>query len=126
MFTKDRHRTVDRRSAAAKDGAAPEPLFEAVEFLLGSSMGDATAKRELDSNTAIVLLGGWQAVQAKRRGLAQRADRIYLRKVRRCGRRVAEHLVTGKFRLEILSCLEANCRGVNFDAITRLRLSAGK
>src|SRR5258706_3914127 len=57
-FTKDKHRTVDDRPFGGGEGMVlkPEPLFEAVEFLLGSSRGDATAKRELDSNTAIVLL----------------------------------------------------------------------
>src|SRR5258708_37874386 len=58
LFTKDRHRTVDDRPFGGGEGMVlkPEPLFEAVEFLLGSPMGDATAKRELDSNTALVLL----------------------------------------------------------------------
>src|SRR5258707_10259291 len=58
VFTKDKHRTVDDRPFGGGEGMVlkPEPLFEAVEFLLDGSMGGAAAERELDSNTAIVLL----------------------------------------------------------------------
>src|SRR6267143_2322124 len=57
-FTKDKHRTVDDRPFGGGEGMVlkPEPLFEAVEFLLGTSRGDAAANREPDSDTAIVLL----------------------------------------------------------------------
>src|SRR5512138_3897192 len=57
-FTKDRHRTVDDRPFGGGEGMVlkPEPLFEAVESLLGHSIGDAAFQPALDSNTAIVLL----------------------------------------------------------------------
>src|SRR4029450_8391026 len=49
-FTKDKHRTVDDRPFGGGEGMVlkPEPLFEAVEFLLGNSMGQADAKPKLD------------------------------------------------------------------------------
>ena len=58
IFTKDRHRSVDDRPFGGGEGMVlkPEPLFEAVEALLGNSVGDAAAKREIDSSVAIVLL----------------------------------------------------------------------
>src|SRR5580698_3878974 len=42
-FTKDRHRTVDDRPFGGGEGMVlkPEPLFQAVEKLLGHSVGDA-------------------------------------------------------------------------------------
>src|SRR5271167_433224 len=57
-FTKDRHRTVDDRPFGGGEGMVlkPEPLFEAVEHLLGAPVGDAAEKRELDAGTAVVLL----------------------------------------------------------------------
>src|SRR5881394_1409235 len=57
-FTKDRHRTVDDRPFGGGEGMVlkPEPLFEAVEALLGHGVGDASAKRAADEKTAIVLL----------------------------------------------------------------------
>src|SRR5256885_277387 len=56
-FTKDRHRTVDDRPFGGGEGMVlkPEPLFEAVETLLGRSAGQAAADAR-DSQTAIVLL----------------------------------------------------------------------
>jgi tRNA (guanine37-N1)-methyltransferase len=99
VFTKDRHRTVDDRPFGGGEGMVlkPEPLFAAVEFLLGSSMGDRTAERELDSNTAIVLLsaGGKRFRQETARRYAQLERIVFI-----CGRyegvdeRVAEHLAT--------------------------------
>src|SRR6202030_3702546 len=58
VFTKDRHRTVDDRPFGGGEGMVlkPEPLFEAVEHLLGASVGDAEDKRGVDAETAIVLL----------------------------------------------------------------------
>src|ERR1700731_837169 len=59
VFTKDRHRTVDDRPFGGGAGMVlkPEPLFEAVEALLGRGVGDATAGRaELDAKAAVVLL----------------------------------------------------------------------
>jgi len=44
VFTKDRHRTVDDRPFGGGEGLVlkPEPLFEAVESLLGASVGEAS------------------------------------------------------------------------------------
>src|SRR6266571_1396899 len=57
-FTRDRHRTVDDRPFGGGEGMVlkPEPLFEAVESLLGHDVGDATKKNDVDSKTAIVLM----------------------------------------------------------------------
>src|ERR1700747_1857547 len=57
-FTKDRHRTVDDRPFGGGEGMVlkPEPLFEAVESLLGRGVGDAAAKSVLDPNNTIVPL----------------------------------------------------------------------
>src|SRR5215471_9475077 len=57
-FTKDRHRTVDDRPFGGGEGMVlkPEPLFEAVESLLGHSLGDATKAVSPDEKTAIVLM----------------------------------------------------------------------
>jgi len=57
-FTQDRHRTVDDRPFGGGEGMVlkPEPLFEAVESLLGSSVGDASKPRAADPKAAIVLM----------------------------------------------------------------------
>src|ERR1700757_2000418 len=57
-FTKDRHRTVDDRPFGGGEGMVmkPEPLFEAVESLLGQSVGDAAKQKTQDPETAIVLM----------------------------------------------------------------------
>src|SRR5215470_16401631 len=57
-FTKDRHRTVDDRPFGGGEGMVlkPEPLFEAVESLLGYGVGDAATRATVGPNTAIVLL----------------------------------------------------------------------
>ncbi len=57
-FTKDRHRTVDDRPFGGGEGMVlkPEPLFEAVESLLGHGVGDAARKTTRDPKTATVLL----------------------------------------------------------------------
>src|SRR2546428_12115021 len=58
VFTKDKHRTVDDRPFGGGEGMVlkPEPLFEAVGFLLGGSMGNGEGERGLDSEIAIGLL----------------------------------------------------------------------
>jgi tRNA (guanine37-N1)-methyltransferase len=99
MFTKDRHRTVDDRPFGGGEGMVlkPEPLFEAVEYLLGVPIGDATDKRELPGGTAIVLLSasGKRFDQEMARRFAALSRIILI-----CGRyegvdeRVAEHLAT--------------------------------
>jgi tRNA (guanine37-N1)-methyltransferase len=125
-FTKDKHRSVDDRPFGGGEGMVlkPEPLFEAVEFLLGSSMGDAAAKRELDSNTAIVLLsaGGTKFTQGTARRYAQLERILFI-----CGRyegvdeRVAEHLATEEVSIGdfVLSGGELPAALI-LDAVTRL------
>ncbi|HJZ51265.1 MAG TPA: hypothetical protein VJ228_03645, partial [Candidatus Acidoferrales bacterium] len=56
-FTHDRHRTVDDRPFGGGEGMVmkPEPLFEAVESLVGAR-GDATVQNTAQKDTAIVLL----------------------------------------------------------------------
>src|ERR1700675_3441194 len=58
VFTKDRHRTVDDRPFGGGEGMVlkPEPLFEAVESLLGRSVSDGSNSRAADPKTAIVLM----------------------------------------------------------------------
>jgi len=126
VFTKDRHRTVDDRPFGGGEGMVlkPEPLFEAVEFLLDSSMGGATAKRELDSKTAIVLLSaaGKRFTQETARRYAQLERIVFI-----CGRyegvdeRVAEHLATEEVSIGdfVLSGGELPAALI-LDAITRL------
>jgi len=126
VFTKDRHRTVDDRPFGGGEGMVlkPEPLFEAVEFLLGKSFGDAKVRPELDSNTAIVLLSaaGKRFTQETARCYAQ-LDRILFI----CGRyegvdeRVAEHLATEEVSIGdfVLSGGELPAALI-VDAVTRL------
>src|SRR5246500_5943931 len=126
VFAKDKHRTVDNRPFGGGEGMVlkPEPLFEAVEFLLGNSMGDAAAKRELDSNAAIVLLSaaGKRFTQETARRYAQLDRIVFL-----CGRyegvdeRVAEYLATQEISVGdyVLSGGELAAMLV-IDAVTRL------
>lgn len=98
-FTKDRHRSVDDRPFGGGEGMVlkPEPLFEAAEALLGSSLGDVEHGSQLDSNTGILLTSaaGKLFTQEAARRYAK-LDRVILL----CGRyegvdeRVAEHLAT--------------------------------
>jgi len=98
-FTKDRHRTVDDRPFGGGEGMVlkPEPLFEAVEKLLGRSVGDAENKVSTEPGTAIVLMSaaGRLFTQDTARRYAKLERMILL-----CGRyegvdeRVAEHLAT--------------------------------
>src|SRR5260370_11026552 len=75
----------------------PEPLFEAVEALLGHGVGHATKTAALESNTAIVLLSaaGKLFKQETARRFAGLERIIFV-----CGRdegvgeRVAQHLAT--------------------------------
>jgi tRNA (guanine37-N1)-methyltransferase len=125
-FTKDRHRTVDDRPFGGGEGMVlkPEPLFEAVESLLGHSVGDAAAKPQLDANTAVALLSaaGKRFTQETARRYA-RLDRI----VFLCGRyegvdeRVAEHLASEEISIGdfVLSGGELPAALV-VDAVTRL------
>jgi tRNA (guanine37-N1)-methyltransferase len=126
QFTKDRHRTVDDRPFGGGEGMVlkPDPLFEAAEFLLEHSLGDAAAKHALAPNTAIVLLSaaGKRFMQETARRYAQ-LDRILFV----CGRyegvdeRVAEHLATEEVSIGdfVLSGGELPAALI-VDAVTRL------
>jgi tRNA (guanine37-N1)-methyltransferase len=125
-FTKDKHRTIDDRPFGGGEGMLlkPEPLFEAVEFLLERSMGDATQQIPLDTKTAIVLLSaaGKPFTQEAARRFAK-LDRILFI----CGRyegvdeRVTEHLATDEISVGdyILSGGELPA-AIVLDAVTRL------
>jgi tRNA (guanine37-N1)-methyltransferase len=98
-FTKDRHRTVDDRPFGGGEGMVmkPEPLFEAVESLLGQGTGQPSETARPDAGTAIVLLSaaGKRFTQDTARRYAGLNRMIFI-----CGRyegvdeRVAEHLAT--------------------------------
>src|SRR5436190_15825000 len=84
-FTKDRHRTVDDRPFGGGEGMVlkPEPLFEAVESLLGCSVGEATTPNTADPGLAIVIMSaaGKLVVQEMARRYSQLQRRILI-----CGR----------------------------------------
>jgi tRNA (guanine37-N1)-methyltransferase len=125
-FTKDRHRTVDDRPFGGGEGMVlkPEPLFQAVESLLGHSVGDAAQKNPLVEKTSIILLSaaGKRFTQETARRLVQQ-DRLVLI----CGRyegvdeRVAEHLATDELSIGdfVLSGGELPAALI-VDAVTRL------
>jgi tRNA (guanine37-N1)-methyltransferase len=125
-FTKDRHKTVDDRPFGGGEGMVlkPEPLFEAVEKLLGQPMGDSAQRPALPADTAIVLLSasGKLFTQETARRLAKQ-ERIVLI----CGRyegvdeRVAEHLATEEISVGdyVLSGGELPA-AIVLDAVTRL------
>jgi tRNA (guanine37-N1)-methyltransferase len=126
VFTKDRHRTVDDRPFGGGEGMVlkPAPLFEAVESLLGRTVGDAAQSAPADPKTAIILLSaaGTLFDQSTARRFAA-LDRILFL----CGRyegvdeRVAQHLATEEISVGdfILSGGELAAVLV-LDAITRL------
>ena len=125
-FTKDRHKTVDDRPFGGGEGMVlkPEPLFEAVEKLLGQPMGNSSEKNALPTGTAVVLLSaaGKLFTQETARRLAS-LQRIVLI----CGRyegvdeRVAEHLATEEVSIGdyVLSGGELPA-AIVLDAVTRL------
>ena len=125
-FTKDRHRTVDDRPFGGGEGMVlkPEPLFEAVEALLGHGVGDAKQKTPPDPKTAIVLLSA--AGKRFRQDTARRHAELN-RIILLCGRyegvdeRVAEHLATEEISIGdfVLSGGELAAALV-IDAVTRL------
>jgi tRNA (guanine37-N1)-methyltransferase len=120
-FTHDRHRTVDDRPFGGGEGMVmkPEPLFEAVESLLG---GGSAATPPV--GTAIVLLSaaGKLFRQEAARRFAKLERMIFL-----CGRyegvdeRVAEHLATDEISIGdfVLSGGELPAAMI-LDAVTRL------
>jgi tRNA (guanine37-N1)-methyltransferase len=127
-FTHDRHRTVDDRPFGGGEGMVmkPEPLFEAVESLVG---GDGTADAAaagapVAEKTAIVLLS------AAGRMFRQETARQFAglqRVLLICGRyegvdeRVAEHLATDEISIGdfVLSGGELPAAMI-LDAVTRL------
>jgi len=125
-FTKDRHKTVDDRPFGGGEGMVlkPEPLFEAVEKLLGQTMGDSAQATAVSTGTAVVLLSasGKLFTQETARRLAK-LERIVLI----CGRyegvdeRVAEHLATEEISIGdyVLSGGELPA-AIVLDAVTRL------
>ena len=125
-FTKDRHRTVDDRPFGGGEGMVlkPEPLFDAVESLLGRSVGDSSQKLALPEETSVILLSaaGKRFTQETARRFAQQ-DRIILI----CGRyegvdeRVVEHLATDEISIGdfVLSGGELPAALI-MDAVTRL------
>ncbi|HEV8384514.1 MAG TPA: tRNA (guanosine(37)-N1)-methyltransferase TrmD [Candidatus Acidoferrales bacterium] len=126
----DRHRTVDDRPFGGGEGMVlkPEPLFEAVEEILGAPAGAALRLRSGQASSAptnaIVLLSasGKLFRQETARRLAQ-GERVVLL----CGRyegvdeRVAEHLATDEISVGdfVLSGGELPAAMV-LDAVTRL------
>ena len=125
-FTKDRHRTVDDRPFGGGEGMVlkPEPLFEAVESLLGHGLGEAASPARLGVQTAVILLSaaGKLFAQETARHFAKLDRLIFL-----CGRyegvdeRVAEHLATEEISIGdfVLSGGELAALLV-VDAVTRL------
>jgi tRNA (guanine37-N1)-methyltransferase len=125
-FTKDRHRTVDDRPFGGGEGMVmkPEPLFEAVESLLGQSVGHGSRLTSPDTGTATVLLSaaGKRFTQETARRYAGLNRIIFI-----CGRyegvdeRVAEHLATEEISVGdfVLSGGELPAMLV-IDAVTRL------
>ena len=125
-FTRDRHRTVDDRPFGGGEGMLlkPEPLFEAVEKLLGESVGDAGQEKRGQPGTAVVLLS------AAGRLFTQQTARRYAKLERLiliCGRyegvdeRVADHLATEEMSVGdyVLSGGELPA-AIVVDAVTRL------
>jgi tRNA (guanine37-N1)-methyltransferase len=130
-FTKDRHRTVDDRPFGGGEGMVlkPEPLFLAVESLLGRSLGDAGSSDGGSSGlaepgTAIVLMSA--AGKLFRQETARRYAKLS-RVIFICGRyegvdeRVAEHLATEEVSIGdfVLSGGELPAVMI-LDAVTRL------
>ena len=125
-FTKDRHRTVDDRPFGGGEGMVlkPEPLFEAVEKLLGRGVGDAEKRVATEPGTAILLMSaaGRLFTHETARRHAQMRRLILI-----CGRyegvdeRVAEHLATEEICVGdyVLSGGELPA-AIVVDAVTRL------
>jgi tRNA (guanine37-N1)-methyltransferase len=125
-FTKDRHRSVDDRPFGGGEGMVlkPEPLFEAVESLLGRRVGDASTQDPQDADVAIVLMSA--AGKLFHQEIARKYSQLQ-RIILICGRyegvdeRVAEHLATEEVSIGdfVLSGGELPAMLV-MDAVTRL------
>jgi tRNA (guanine37-N1)-methyltransferase len=124
-FTHDRHRTVDDRPFGGGEGMIlkPEPIFDAVESLLGqTAQHDSTPVPQ--ASAAVVLLSA--SGKLFRQAVAQRFAALE-RVVLLCGRyegvdeRVAEHLATEELSIGdfVLSGGEIAAALVT-DAVTRL------
>ncbi|MGA2302473.1 MAG: tRNA (guanosine(37)-N1)-methyltransferase TrmD [Candidatus Acidiferrum sp.] len=126
QFTKDRHRTVDDRPFGGGEGMVlkPEPLFEAVENLLGHEVGDAEKRVPPEAGTTVVLMS------AAGRLFTQETARRYAKLERLiliCGRyegvdeRVAEFLASEELSVGdyVLSGGELPA-AIVVDAVTRL------
>jgi tRNA (guanine37-N1)-methyltransferase len=125
-FTKDRHRTVDDRPFGGGEGMVlkPEPLFEAVESLVGHSVGDAAKPGARNPKAGVVLMSAAGRVfrQETARSYAELERIIFI-----CGRyegvdeRVAEHLATEEISVGdfVLSGGELPAMMI-VDAVTRL------
>jgi len=125
-FTKDRRHTVDDRPFGGGEGMVlkPEPLFEAVESLLGHSVGHAAKPAAPEPKTAILLMSaaGKLFHQETARRYAELQRMIFI-----CGRyegvdeRVAEHLATEEISVGdfVLSGGELPAVLI-LDAVTRL------
>src|SRR5262249_11965781 len=125
-FTKDRHRTVDDRPFGGGEGMVlkPEPLFEAVEALLGRAWGDAANPASGDPQTAIVLTSaaGRLFTQDTARRYAALERIIFI-----CGRyegvdeRVAQHLATEEVSIgDFVLSGDELAAALIVDAVTRL------
>jgi tRNA (guanine37-N1)-methyltransferase len=136
VFTKDRHRTVDDRPFGGGEGMVlkPEPLFEAVESLLGHNVNDGSNPSAKDPKTAIVLMSaaGTLFRQETARRFAQLERIIFI-----CGRyegvdeRVAQHLATdeisiGDFVLSGALGNEASSQNESFSAIDNFGAGASR
>jgi tRNA (guanine37-N1)-methyltransferase len=129
-YTHDRHRTVDDRPFGGGEGMVlkPEPLFEAVETIVGvkpvSSLSKKPAKVSTAANTSVVLLSASGKLFTEQ--VARRLSKLE-RVVLICGRyegvdeRVAEHLATEEISIGdfVLSGGELPA-AVIVDAVTRL------
>jgi len=129
-YTHDRHKTVDDRPFGGGEGMVlkPEPLFEAVETILGvkpvSTLSKKPAAVSTAANTSVVLLSASGKMFTEQ--VARRLSKLE-RVVLICGRyegvdeRVAEHLATEEISIGdfVLSGGELPA-AVIVDAVTRL------
>jgi tRNA (guanine37-N1)-methyltransferase len=125
-FTHDRHRTVDDRPFGGGEGMVmkPEPLFEAVESLIGGKAGGTSGAAAAPPGTAIILLSA--AGKLFRQKAARRFAKLE-RIVLLCGRyegvdeRVADYLATDEISVGdfVLSGGELPAAMI-LDAVTRL------
>ena len=119
-FSHDRHRTVDDRPFGGGEGMVlkPEPIFDAVEALLGGNRGAVPA------GTAVVLLsaaGKLFRQETARRFAAQKRVILICGRYEGVDERVAEHLATEELSIGdfVLSGGELPAAMV-IDAVTRL------